>query len=320
LSEKPPHFSIIVPTRGDDGKLLALLAALRSQTFPAPRRELIVAFDGAAPSPAARATLEALDGREVWLPERLGPGAARNAAALQALGEWIAFTEDDCVPAPDWLARAEARIEADPEIDALEGETVTPAGSPVRRREGSLPNYLPTNLFIRRELFDRIGGYCDRFFDAKRGIYFREDSDLGFTLEEAGARITFDPGIRVTHPAEHPGFLDPLRWARRYEMDAVLRRRHPKRFRSRIEIARIGPFLVRRPLVRACVGYVVAVVSAVAALALNQRGLAWVCAAIASLLLLPVWAKWRFSLSRLILLPLVPFVIVTALARGYLRR
>ena len=35
---------------------------------------------------------------------RRGPAANRNAGALRARGEWLAFTDDDCVPDPNWLA------------------------------------------------------------------------------------------------------------------------------------------------------------------------------------------------------------------------
>jgi len=278
---------------------------------------LLIAFDGVEPSPLLRERLAALAVHAILLPDRRGPGAARNAAAREASGEWLAFTEDDCEPAADWLERAAARIGANPSIDVLEGETVTPAGSPVRRRDRTFLNYLPTNLFVRRALFDRVGGYCEDFFDTRRGIYFREDSDLGFTLEGAGAGVAFEPGARVVHPVEHPRFLDPLRWALRCQMDALLERRHPARFRARIEIVRWGPFSLRRPFVRACAGYVIALASAAAAGWLGEPRVALGCIAGAGLMLIPVWAKWGLAPARLPLVPIIPFVVLAALARGY---
>ncbi len=249
---------------------------------------------------------------------RRGPGAARNLGARGARGVYLAFTEDDCVPAPDWLASAAARLEREPDLDALEGATLLPGGGFARRGASGARHFLPTNLFVRRETFERIGGYREEFFDAQAGIYFREDSDFGFTLEETSARVGFEPAARVEHPIEHPGFLDPLRWARRYEMDALLRARHPRLFRERIEMHAAGRFRIRRPLVRAAWLYV-------AALAFTAIGIAthrpWTLSAgiVAALCLVPFWAKWRFHPARLPVLPFVPLVMVYSLAAGRAR-
>lgn len=319
LSGAAPFFSVIIPTRGEESKLLPLLDALSRQTMPRDRWEILLAFDAVAPTAAARGRLEALAARAVALAERRGPGAARNRAAVEARGAFLAFTEDDCVPADDWLAMAGARLANDPGIDVLEGETLSPGGGLARRRHRATPNYLPTNLFVRRTLFVRIGGYCEAYFDPRRAIYFREDSDFGFALEEAGANIRLEPAAVVTHPVEHRRFLDPIRWARRYEMDPLLEERHHARFRERIEVARLGPFLLRRPLVRACGAYALALAAAGASALLGEAGLAWLWVWIAALSLLPVWAKWRFEPRRLPLVPLVPFVLLHALWRGRLR-
>jgi glycosyltransferase involved in cell wall biosynthesis len=315
LSGEPPLFSVVVPTRGDDRKLASLFDSLEQQTYPSSRRELLVVFDGAPASAEISGRIARVGGRAVVLAERHGPGAARNRGAREAVGEWLAFTEDDCVPDARWLERA-AVIAVRGEADVFEGETVTPSGTPVRRRLGELPLYLPTNLFVRRERFLDAGGYCEYFYDRARGIYFREDSDLGFTLEAGGARVAFDPSVRVTHPVEHPDLLDPIRWARRYEMDALLEWRHPRRFRERIEVARFGPLRVRRVVLRAGFGYVIAFAACAASLAAGESGLAALFVAIAVLCLLPIWAKWRFDLRRLPITLIVPIVLVAAYLRG----
>ena len=254
----------------------------------------------------------------VALPGRRGPGAARNAAAALARGEWLAFTEDDCVPAPDWLARAAARLAANAP-DVLEGLTVLPGDRPLRRRLDNGPQYVPTNLFVGHERFERVRGYHEGYFDAARGIYFREDSDLGFSLEETHAVVMRDDAVKVTHPDEHPGFWDPLRWAARYEMDALLARRHPRLFRERIEVHRVGPFRVRRPIVRACGGVVLALALAAGMVAAGHAPQAAPLLWIAIALELVVWSKWRFHPLRLVPVLLVPFALVFALARGRAR-
>ena len=307
---------MIVPTRGDPEKVPSLLLALDGQTLPRDRFEVILSFDGAAPDPAFASEITRRGWRAIADPRRAGPGAARNRAAREARGKYLAFTEDDCVPEPTWLERAAARLDREPSIDVLAGDTLLPDGSPARRPAGDRPHYLPTNLIVKREIFEKAGGYHEGYFDERSGVYFREDSDLGFTLEEAGAEIAREPTARVVHPHEHPRALDPVRWARRYEMDALLKRRHPERFRDRIEVHRIGPFVIRRPFVRASFAVVIASLAAVVAWAAGEPGLAALLAVLALAALLPLWAKWKFSLWRLPAILAVPWVLVAAVLRG----
>jgi GT2 family glycosyltransferase len=311
--------SVIVPTRGDEARFGALLDALERQTLERACWELVLVPDGATLAPALAARFDAIGGRAVALERRAGPGAARNAGARTASGDWLAFTEDDVTPAPDWLARAATRIEAEPALDVIEGLTVKPGGRPVHRQSQEHPLYLPANLFVRRATFERVGGYCEDFYDPASGVYFREDADLGFLLEESGATVGREPGAVVTHPDEHPGALDPLRWARRHMMDALLEARHPERFRARLEVHRLGPFTVRRPIVRACEAAALFTALALASLAAGLRPVALGLAAVAALAFAVVWAKWRFDLRRLPVVLLVPFVMVWALGVGHRR-
>ncbi|HKW51430.1 MAG TPA: glycosyltransferase [Candidatus Eisenbacteria bacterium] len=319
MIERNPFLSVVVPTRGEPSKLLPLLDALARQTFSRNRFEILVSFDGVSPAPEISRKLSALGGRAVEARARRGPGAARNLAARVARGEYLAFTEDDCLPANDWLERAAARLDREPAIDVLEGATVRPDGRPSRRPDPDHPHYLPTNLFVRRTLFEKVGGYCEEFFDAGREIYFREDSDFGFTLEDAEAKEGREPSARVTHPVEHPRFLDPLRWARRYEMDALLAARHPEEFRDRIEVHRLGPFAFRRLFVRACFAFLLAMISALIAVILGEGGLAAAFGIVAAIALVVVWAKWGLNPLRLPVCLCVPFVLVFAYARGFRR-
>ena len=315
----PARFSVVVPSRGDPAKLLPHLEALGRQTLPRDRFEVIVALDGAAPSPDLDTRITASGARIARLSERSGPGAARNAGAKLAHESFLAFTEDDVTPAPDWLERAAARLEADPAIDVIEGSTMKPGGRPVRIRDAGGLSWLPTNLFVRRAVFQRVGGYHEGYFDRELAVYFREDSDFGFTLEQAGARIVQAPEAMVTHPDEHPGVLDPLRWARRYEMDPLLAKRHPRLFRERIEIHRLGPFRIRRPIVRASWVCVLMVAAALAAPLFGRPTWTASFLAIAIVAFLPIWAKWRFDPLRLPVALVVPFALVASWIRGRLR-
>jgi glycosyltransferase involved in cell wall biosynthesis len=313
-----PLFTVVIPTRGDLRKISSILDALELQTLSREDREIVLAFDGVAVLPEISDRCRNLGARFLESNRRRGPGAARNLGARGANGTYLAFTEDDCIPAPEWLEAAAARIEQEPELDVLEGATVLPDGRPARRGERGTHHFLPTNLFVRRETFERLGGYNEEFYDGETGIYFREDSDFGFSLEEAGARMATEPRARVVHPTEHPGFWDPIRWARRYEMDALLRTRHPRRFRERMEAHRVGPFTLRRPLVRASWIYALAL-GAAGIGAATHRGWAVWALVVAALCLIPIWAKWRYHPARLPVLPVVPLVLVYSAVAGRAR-
>jgi hypothetical protein len=102
-------------------------------------------------------------------------------------------------------------------------------------------------------------------------------------------------------------------------MDPLLKRKHPRLFRERIEVHELGPFRIRRPIVRACFLVVAAAVLALAALAAGFPAAAEWLGALAVAALLPVWAKWHFVPTRLPVVLVVPFVLVAAYARGWLR-
>src|SRR5262245_3362858 len=176
----PPLFSVVIPTLGNEAKLAPLIAGLALQTLPRARFEVIVVFDGGEPSPSIRSTLETIGAHVVPLERRSGPSVARNRGAALATGEFIAWTEDDVVPEPDWLERAAERIAAEPDLDVIEGRTVKPGGRPVRTHADDSLQYIPCNLFVRRSVFERVGGFHDGYYDPETGVYFREDADLGF--------------------------------------------------------------------------------------------------------------------------------------------
>lgn len=312
-------FSVVVPSIGREAGLARLLAALERQTLPRERFEVIVALDAREPADGLVERLERAQVRVVKREANRGPGAARNAGAAAASGPWLAFTEDDCEPADDWLANAAQRIAAEPRLDALEGATVKPGGRAVHRQSQEHPLYLPTNLFVRRETFDRVGGYCEQYFDAELGLYFREDADFGFTLEAAGARVERAEGVVVTHPDEHVSPGAAIRWAMRHEMDPLLARRHPRAFAERVEVHRVGPFTMRRPIVRASMMTVFGVAAAAIAAGLGRGGLAAAFGVVALLGVLVVWAKWRFRPSHAGAALAVPFVMAWALVRGQMR-
>ncbi|MGC5616767.1 glycosyltransferase [Georgenia sp. Z1491] len=204
-----PTVSVVVPVYNDVPALRRCLAALQRQDYPADRVQVLV-VDNASSEDVSAAVPE--DPRFRLLHEaRRGSYAARNTGVLEATGEVLAFTDSDCVPRPDWLRLGVAALHADPRPDAIGGaiEIFFPHG-PHRRtgpehfeahNEFQQRRYVEewsfaatANVFVTREVFDRVGP-----FDAR--LKSGGDTDWGTRLVGSGGRLVFAPQVVVDHPA-----------------------------------------------------------------------------------------------------------------------
>lgn len=159
---------------------------------------------------------------------RRGPAAARDLGAQHSRGEILAFVADDVTVAPDWLTNA-VRYFQHTYVDGVEGKTV-PVGEPsfpfVHKTQNlNGGQYLTCNIFYRRAVFERVGGFDERFHRAHR-----EDTDLAWRVMDAGAKLIFAPDVVVFHPIVPVHPLKALKSLTVYMYDYLLRSKHPKRF------------------------------------------------------------------------------------------
>lgn len=143
-----------------------------------------------------------------------GLGAAQNLAIAHARSPIFAVTDDDCVPALDWIARIEQAFAPPGQIDALTGR-VLPLGretpdlyavssrtSTVRAEldRRAMPWYVGSgnNFAVKREWLNRIGGNDERLGPGSPG-QGGVDMDLFYRLLRAGARIRYEPELVVYH-------------------------------------------------------------------------------------------------------------------------
>ncbi len=189
--------SVIIPTYHRNDLLAKCLDLLAPgvQTFPADRYEVIVTDDGYKTTAE-----EMIRERYSWVkwvagPSK-GPASNRNNGAKYGQGEWLAFTDDDCLPSPNWLsAYAEAFTG---ESLALEG-AIHPLGDynqdlsecPINLTGGC---FWSANIAVKRSLFEEIGG-----FDTNYPLALGEDIDIKERLS-ALTKISFVSNACVEHP------------------------------------------------------------------------------------------------------------------------
>jgi len=119
-----PFFSIVIPTYNRPAQLSACLHACARLDYPRDCFEVIVVDDGGTTAlGAVVAQFHGMLTLKLLRQANAGPGAARNRGAAEARGDFVAFTDDDCSPAPEWLRALAAQFAASPEC-AVGGQTL----------------------------------------------------------------------------------------------------------------------------------------------------------------------------------------------------
>lgn len=115
MKQELPFFSIVIPTYNRPERLATCLESLTQLNYPRDRFEVVVVDDGSEP-PMDSVVAPFQDQLDVTLlrQSNAGPATARNAGAAKARGQYLAFTDDDCQPAPDWLQTLAVRFAETP--------------------------------------------------------------------------------------------------------------------------------------------------------------------------------------------------------------
>jgi glycosyltransferase involved in cell wall biosynthesis len=189
--------SVVIPARDAEAMIGRTVAAVVGQELRG-GFEVIVVDDGSTDRTAEIA--HAAGARVVTNATALGPADARNAGVAAAEAPLLAFTDADCVPAPGWLAAGVSALE---HSDLVQGRVEPEPGVPVGPFDhvitvrGDTGLYETANLFVRREWFERIGGFRP-FIDPAQG-HFGEDLVFGWELRRAGGRSAFAADALVHH-------------------------------------------------------------------------------------------------------------------------
>ena len=215
-----PPFSLVIPTYNRPVALAACLDAVARLDYPRSLLEVIVVDDG-SPTPIGptierhRAELNVILHRQ----SNAGPAVARNAGARLATGQYLAFTDDDCAPAPEWLFNMAGHLAKAPGA-VVGGRTVNILNdNPFASTSQLLIDYLyeyfdgsgesttffaSNNFAVPTDAFLASGGFDEQF-----PLAAAEDREFCDRWARLGQPMVFAPDavVRHAHAMRLKGFL-----------------------------------------------------------------------------------------------------------------
>ena len=166
------ELSVVIPSFNSRGHLRDVIEALKNQQ-PAVM-EIIISHSGVGAN--LKASIPRIDTPIHFLhsEQALNSGAARNRGAALATGKWLAFIDDDVIPAPNWTAELSRVLQCANENTCFVGGIdydrsggywgmclwFTEFGSVHRYMPNrSLEGGAAANMFMHRNVYSLAGGF-----------------------------------------------------------------------------------------------------------------------------------------------------------------
>jgi glycosyltransferase involved in cell wall biosynthesis len=232
------HVTVCICTHDRPGYLRDCLDGLRRQTVGSDRFDILVvdsASSGDTPMRLAAMAAEMGNARLLRI-EQAGVSIARNLGAAESGSTYVAYADDDAIPAPDWIERILAAIKEHDPPPALIGGRILPrweAPLPVwwpRQLRGTLSivefegqgeyrsNALPAalepygaNMIVHVPSLRAVGGFARQSGRYGTALLSDEDVQVAWRLQSAGLSVRYDSRIVVHHQIQAgrltPGWL-----------------------------------------------------------------------------------------------------------------
>ena len=203
------HFSVIIPTCNRPDRLQRCLNSLAKLDFPKHEFEVVVVDDG-----SKKALDSVVDEFHDQLKLTLlrttnqGPSAARNTGSEVATGKFLAFTDDDCDPDPDWLSRLQDGLGNSEEcmaggrtVNRLRKNCFSMASQFIvdiayafyNRNPKNAAFFASNNMALSARLYKKVGGFDSKFRIAS------EDRELCDRCRFMGYRLIYLPQAMILH-------------------------------------------------------------------------------------------------------------------------
>lgn len=213
-------------THDRPGYVRDCLDGMRRQTVGDDRFDVLVvdsASTGDVPAELA-GLVGALRNARLLRVEQAGISVARNAGAWNAGGDYIAYIDDDAIPAPDWIERIlKAICETDPPPAMIGGRILPHWEAPLpswwppslrgslsiiefegrgEYRTAALPQGLEpygANMVAQVHSLRAMGGFGMQSGRIGAALLSDEEVQLAWRLQDAGQSVRYDSRIVVWH-------------------------------------------------------------------------------------------------------------------------
>jgi glycosyltransferase involved in cell wall biosynthesis len=243
-----PSCSVIICTYNRAHLLKRVLHSLVGQTIGPDRFEVVVVDDGSGDDTTVvcdmmRSELPNL--KYVPTGRNTGLSNARNVGISASVGDYLLFTDDDCIASQNWVRCLHDALDND-EIVAGAVASTTANFMKLCHNIAQFHAYMPgqkagpkemfagANMAFRRSLLKELGGFFT-------GVDCAEDTEFILRARAKGHRVFFVPGAEVVHDPDRTGLKDIVRYAVKHASVTIRMRNH---YRSLLKT----PFVLRSPV------------------------------------------------------------------------
>lgn len=203
-----PFVSIIIPARNAQSTIKKCLDSIFELNYN--HYEVIVINDGSSDSTGK--TLAEYPNIKVLTASGVGPSKARNLALEQTTGEFIAFTDADCIVENNWLTELLKGF-GDGKIVGVGGTQKSPADDSWFGKRvqdflcafGFISDYIKSgpavkpanhnpscNVMYRKSVLLELEGFLENLWPG-------EDVEIDYRIKKKGYALAFNPQARVSH-------------------------------------------------------------------------------------------------------------------------
>lgn len=184
LNDKLPKVSVIIPTYNRSEKLDKTIKSIERQKYPKDKVEIIIINDNSSDNTRdVISKLEKNNKQITYLDNKknLGPAASRNKGVNVARGDYLFFTDDDCIVPSNWIQTYVDRVKKDKSIGGVGGKLVPNTNNTIAKIEvlknkvlgigidaevegnEEVPVGFTNNMMYLSEAFKKIGYFNENF-------------------------------------------------------------------------------------------------------------------------------------------------------------
>jgi len=181
LKENKFDFSVVIPAKNSEKTIERCIKCVLNQNYPKNKYELILVDNNS--SDRTLSLVKHLPVKFLFN-EKPGAGATRNLGVKKAKGKIIAFIDSDRFAEKNWLKEAKIFFERNKKVNIVAGKIVLDKYSLIKKavfmakmdQEFFVTNGFAAtcNMFIKKETFNKLGGFDERLFITNEDLEFGE--------------------------------------------------------------------------------------------------------------------------------------------------